>query len=276
MWTLIKLIILRKSLILFAAALMISWASMAQNVETLDVSMEKNGPFSTQVGEYLIEGKVLNGLKEGTWYEYHANKHLLHRMIQFEKGKKNGAYLEVDETGALVKKAEYSDDEYDGVVYTWYRGGKLSNKSTYRKGVMDGEQIQCYDQGGNKEIANYKNGLRDGMTTWFDQGGNKVMTIEYKEGRFEGKQETFYKTGGVKTLKTFKNNIQEGPAIEYYEGGSIQSECNYKGGKVSGNVKHYKDMKPYVEERAKEQGVKDIKEIKKEFKQEMKKEVKKE
>ena len=98
------------------------------------------------------------------------------------------------------------------------------------------------------------------------------MTIEYKEGNFEGKQETFYKTGGVKTSKMFKNNIQEGPAYEYYEGGSLKSECNYKKGKISGNIKTFKDIKPYVGEKTK--GLEKEKPIQPNLKKEIDKEIK--
>ena len=247
-----KLKIMRKNLIMMAAALLLSLAAVAQNVETLDVSKEANGHYSKQHGELMIEGEVLNGQKVGTWYEMYANKQLVHRIIQFDKGLKNGVCIEIDETGALVKKNEYAADKLNGTSYSWSRGGRLTSKNSYKNDVLDGEQIQCYEQGNNKEIAHYKNGLRDGLTTWFDQSGMKVMTIEYKNGVFDGKQETFYKTGGVKTSKMFKNNVQDGPAYEYYEGGSPKSECNYKKGKISGNIKTFKDIKPYVGEKTKE------------------------
>ena len=236
---------------MLAAALLLSIMAVAQNVETLDVSKEKNGHYSRQHGEVIIEGEVLNGKKVGTWYEMFANKQLIHKVIQYNNGLKDGVCLEIDETGAVLKKSEYVGDKLNGASYNWYRGGRLSGKNTYKNDVLDGEQIQCYEQGNNREIANYKNGLRDGVTSWFDQSGNKVMTIEYKGGVFDGKQETFYKTGGVKTSKTFKNNVQEGVAYEYYEGGSLKSETNYKNGKISGKVKTYKDMNPYDEVKAK-------------------------
>lgn len=240
--------IMRKNLIILAAMMLFSLVAAAQNVETLDVSKEADGPYSRRVGKYLVEGNVQNGLKEGVWYEMDADKRMIHRMIQFEKGKKNGVCIEVDETGALIKKTEYADDLLNGSTYNWYRGGRLAGKASYKRGVLDGEQINCYEQGNTSEIANYKDGLRDGITTWYDQSGNRVMSIEYKEGKFEGVQETYYKTGGIKTSKMFSNNVQDGLSVEYYEGGAVKSECTYKKGKA-GKVKTYEDTKPYVDEK---------------------------
>lgn len=228
-------------MIMLATALLLSLGSVAQNIETLDVANKPNGHFSTTINNFIVEGEVLNGLKEGNWYEIYVDKQLIHRMIQYHNGMKEGVCLEVDETGALLMKSEYVNDQLNGATYSWYRGGRLSHKNTYKDGVLDGEQIECYEQGTNREISQYKAGLRDGLTTWFDQNGNKVMSIEYRKGLFEGEQKTFFKSGQVKSLKLYKDNVQDGPAFEYYESGSLKSEATYKKGKLSGKEKTYED-----------------------------------
>ena len=231
---------MRKELLLFAAAMLLTLAAGAQSVETLSVEKVGDGFYSKNLGNYLVQGNVKDGLKEGAWYEFYPDKTLIHRVIQYGKGKKNGLYMEIDENGVLVKKSEYVDDLLEGATYLWSRG-RLTAKNTYHNGLMEGEQITCYENGGNQEIAEYKGGLRDGLTTWFDQSGNKVMTIEYKQGLFEGKQETFYKNGMLKSSKEFRNNVQDGPAYEYYESGALKSEAKYKNGQLSGKVKTYQD-----------------------------------
>lgn len=254
---------MRKNVIIAAAALLFSLVASAQNLETLDVSHEPEGPAKIEKGDYIFTGTVKNGLKQGTWYEIYASKQLIHKVVVFEQGYRNGLYMEIDETGTLVKKAEYADDLLDGVSYTWYRGGRLSGMNTYKRGILDGEQVKCYEQGGTQEIANYKDGIRDGATTWFDQSGNKKMTIEYKGGKFEGKQETFYSNGQVKSAKMFKDNVQDGESIEYYESGAVKSEAKYKKGTLSGSVKTYQDNDPNAnaEKKIKEKDKKDKKDV---------------
>ena len=189
----------------------------AQTIESVDVSKAPDGRFTTKANDgSVIEGYVLNGRKDGTWIEYFgSNMYLPNKIVTYEKGRKNGAYIEIDKTGSITKKSEYKDDILDGQTSEWYRGGRMSKLNTYKNGVLDGEQILCYEKGGNLEVSNYKNGQRHGVSTWYYENGNKKMTIEYKDGQFEGKQESFYSDG------------------------SLKSEATYKGGKLQGSVKTY-------------------------------------
>ena len=206
---------MRRNLIIMALVLL-STALFAQNIETLDVTKAKNGKFTTKVNNCTIEGQVVNGLKEGTWIEYFPNNSYLPKtIVNFDKGKRNGIYLELDKTGSITKKAEYQDDMLEGQVSEWYRGGRLSKMNTYKHGVMDGPQILCYERGGNLEVAMYENGYRNGLTTWFSESGVKKMTIEYKDGQFDGLQQSFY------------------------DDGTLRKEATYKAGKLQGEVKTY-------------------------------------
>lgn len=248
---------MRKGIIMLAAAMLFSLVSFAQNLETVDVSKESDGLYSRKFGDILIEGQVKNGQKDGVWCEYYVKKEMLHRMAQYQKGKLNGVYIEVDELGALLCKKEYVDDKLEGSAYVWASGGRLTQKNTYKKGEFHGEQFLYYDNGNSQEISNYKNGKRDGVTTWYNREGAKRMMITYKNGLFDGLQETYYPTGGVKSSKMFKNNVEEGVSTEYYEGGDVKSETTYKNGKVSGKPKTYSEKHPYSEKlKEKEQGKK--------------------
>lgn len=212
---------MRKILIITILAIF-TMPIFAQNIESVDVAKAPNGKFTTTIHESTIEGTVLNGLKDGTWIEYHnGSMHLPKVIVNYAKGKKNGLYIEIDKTGSIVKKAGYKNDVLDGQMGEWYRGGRLSKLNTYKDGVLDGEQILCFEKGGTLEVANYKDGLRDGLTTWYSESGQKKMTIEYKKGQFEGKQETFHPNG------------------------SLKSEANYKAGKLQGKVKTY-DEQPTI------------------------------
>lgn len=254
---------MRKGLIMLAVSMLLSLASVAQNAETLDVSKEKDGFYSQTFGEIRVEGVVKDGVKEGTWCEYYANKNLLHRVLQFHKGEMNGLYLEIDESGNLQKKVEYAKGKQHGSSYSWASGGRLTKKNTYKDGQLDGEQVLCYENGNNQEVSNYKDGLRDGVTTWFDQTGGKRMMITYKKDLFEGLQETYYASGKLKSSKMFKNNLQDGPCVEYYESGDVKSESNYKKGSLQGKVKNYEDKHPELAGKVLKKPEKTEKELKK-------------
>ena len=206
---------MRKNLIVIILALFAA-PLFAQTIETVDVSKAPNGPFKATAPDCTIEGTVVNGHKEGTWIEYfNSNSFLPKTIVNYQNGKRNGVFVEIDKTGSITKKAEDKNDKLDGQMSQWYRGGRLSELHTYKDGVMEGQQILCYEKCGNLEVANYKNGKRDGLTTWYYDNGNKKMTIEYKEGGFDGKQETFYSDGSLKSETTYKNNKQQGKTKTY-------------------------------------------------------------
>lgn len=208
---------MRKTLIIIAFVMFVM-PIFAQSIETVDVTKAPNGKFTASAGDCTIEGMVLNGQKEGTWMEYYTgNIYLPKRIVNYEKGKKNGIYVEIDKTGSLTKKAEYKNDVLDGQVSEWFRGGRLSKLNTYKNGQLDGQQILCYEKGANLEVSNYKNGQRDGLSTWYYESGQTKMTIEYKNGQFDGKQESFYADGSIKSEATFKNGKQQGKTKTYAE-----------------------------------------------------------
>ena len=199
---------MRKFLFIAAAFMVLFVLGTTQTIESVNVSNSPDGPFSmtkNNGSRPIIVGTVANGKKDGQWIEYfESDNHLPNRMMSYVNGRKNGLYIEIDKTGALVRKAEYKDDILHGESCTWYRGGRLAKMNTYKDGQMDGSQIICYERGGNQEVSNYKEGQRDGVTTWYDENGKKLMTIDYKAGRFEGKQETFYPNGNLKTSKEYQ------------------------------------------------------------------------
>lgn len=201
----------------------------AQTVESVDVSKAPDGKFTTKAGDCSIEGTVLNGKKVGTWMEYfNKTTYLPKKIVNYENGKRNGIYVEIDNTGSITKKAEYKDDVLDGQVSEWFRGGRLSKLHTYKNGQLDGRQILCYEQGGNLEVSEYKDGQRNGETVWFDEKGNKKMSIMYKNGQFDGKQETFYPDGSLKSEATYKDGKLQGKVTTYGEKQKPQMDAKDK------------------------------------------------
>ena len=206
---------MRKTLIIIAMALF-SMPVFAQTIESVDVTKAPDGKFTAKSGECTIEGMVQNGKKVGTWMEYfNSTPYLPKKILNYENGKKNGVFVEIDKTGSITKKAEYKDDMLNGQVSEWFRGGRLSKLNTYKNGQLDGQQILCYEKGGNLEVSNYKEGQRDGLTTWYDENGGKKMSINYKNGQFEGKQETYYPDGSLKSEATYKNGKLQGQKKSY-------------------------------------------------------------
>lgn len=240
-----------KRIVIISLLLLSTLSMSSQIVETLDIEKNQDGMFEQSVGSVSIKGEILNGKKTSTWTENHSNVDLPHYIIQYENGKKNGLYIEIDKNGYIVKKAEYQDDKLHGEICLWYRSGRLSKKQQYKNGVLDGKSVICYDKGYIQEEAEYKNGKRNGITIWYsyaDKGqGPKAAMYTYQDGIFEGVQETYYEDGKLSSTKMFSNNVANGPSVEFYEDGSIKSEAIYEGGELKGKLKEYEKGKKFVD-----------------------------
>lgn len=240
-----------KKVIFTITMMLLVMTAFSQQIYNIKVDAKADGPYDESLGTIRITGEVLNGQRHGTWTEYHSNTELPHYIIQYNDGKKDGLYIEIDRQSYLVKKSEYKNDLLNGTVYEWFRGGRLSKKQEYKDGQLDGKTAIYYDNGFLQEESEYKDGKKNGVTTWYvyankEQGG-KIAMYTYADGKFEGVQELYYEDGTVSSRKMFSNNVQNGAATEYYEDGSIKSEANYKNGEVKGKVKEYKKGKKKIE-----------------------------
>lgn len=240
-----------KKVVVTLLMMMFCLAGTSQQILKVKADVKQDGAYEEMLGNIKITGEVMNGMKNGTWTEYHPNLDLPHYIIQYKEDKRDGLYIEVDRQAYLVKKYEYKNDLLEGTAYEWFRSGRMSKKQEYKAGKLDGKTVKYYDKGFLQEESEYKDGKKNGVTIWYAYGekgqGPKVAMYTYIDGKFEGPQETYYEDGRVKTSKMFSGNVQNGPAIEYYEDGSIKSEANYKNGELKGKVKEYKKGKKLVE-----------------------------
>ena len=86
---------MRKTLIIIAMALF-AMPMFAQTIETVDVKKAPDGKFTASGNDCTIEGQVQNGQKMGTWIEYYSGTYLPKKIVNYENGKKNGIFVEID------------------------------------------------------------------------------------------------------------------------------------------------------------------------------------
>lgn len=231
--------------------LLFCMTGMAQQMFRVNVGNEPDGQYEEMIGSVKVTGEVKNGLKQGTWTEFHPNMDMPYYIIQYKDGKKDGLYIEIDRQACISKKIEYKNDLIEGVLYEWTRGGRLAKKQEYKDGKLNGKTTLYYERGFLQEESEYKDGKRNGVTIWYAYGdkeqGNKIAMYTYVDGLFEGVQEVYYEDGRLSSSKMFSNNVQNGLSIEYYEDGSVMSESNYVNGKLKGKVKEYKKGSKFID-----------------------------
>lgn len=133
-------------------------------------------------GTLLLEGHLFNNKRSGNWIDYYPDGKV-HLVVSYVDGKKEGPYLEFDESGQITAKCDYHNDLRNG-MYRAYNYGRVTEESTYVDGHLEGPMKKYYpDTGTIMEESTYKNGTMDGTAKWYDQDGKVTIQYEYKDGK---------------------------------------------------------------------------------------------
>jgi len=165
-----------------------------------------NGTFTSFFDDTkkLQEGKVINGIKVGTWTTYYQD-------------------------GSVQEVGEFVDDKYI-VKSVWDKKDGLI--------VQNGNgnyTIFFEDSNIELEKGQFKNGLRNG--TWLVYYPNSTSIQQesnYKNGKLEGRSVVYYMNGNILSEGNFIADKQVGEWKWYYESGLIQSTISYEDNRKQG------------------------------------------
>lgn len=175
-----------------------------------DNSEVKDGPYKEFYpdGNKFVEGRYVDGQKEGDWTFWGKNGKLLktekyrdgkldgawtlfredgskERDVSFKAGKREGKWVFYDAAGknSPVEQHEYKASDRDGTWIKWYPNGNKQSEEHYVDGQIDGEQTRWYESGKQKEVQTFKNGVPDGKRIRWKENGEKIDEVEFKNGR---------------------------------------------------------------------------------------------
>lgn len=118
--------------------------------------------FEAGTKDTVAVATFINGLEDGEWRMYYANKQLMERRY-YSKGKKTDVFEGWWPNGEKRLLYHFNDGEYNGSCKDWNDKGKLMSSMNYKNGYEYGLQQQFYENG--KVKANYvmTNGRRYGL-----------------------------------------------------------------------------------------------------------------
>ena len=105
--------------------------------ETIDDLVEREAlfylkftdtPFSGEL-EGMQQGKILEGKKQGSWFEFWITGQLKSKG-EYIDGKKTGPWLLFYTNGQLMSKGNYLEDMEDGDWLYYFRDGNINQKSS--------------------------------------------------------------------------------------------------------------------------------------------------
>ena len=129
--------------------------------------------------QYYSQGKIKNGLRDGTWTYWNENGQTRSvatykdNQIERQKNYQNGALINETqyryyENGQISSERNEKDGKKDGKWTIWLENGQIKLEENYKDGVLDGKSTSWTENGQKQKDANYKDGNYDGnYTYWF-------------------------------------------------------------------------------------------------------------
>ena len=130
---------MKKLLITFFTVLFCLTSSVVWSLEFKEL-VKRDGVYYKKFSEVPFTGKVdgkeqgsfKNGLKEGSWVQYHENGQLFYKG-DYKNGKKEGSWVWYYHSGQLSYKGDYKNGKEEGSWVSYKRDGTF-NSGTYKNG----------------------------------------------------------------------------------------------------------------------------------------------
>lgn len=119
-------------------------------------------------------------------------------------GKKRVGLWEYYHKGStkIMMTENYVADKLIGDQLTYYKNGKLAEKTTYKNGLREGKSIMYTEKGIVIKEFTYENDKLHGRTKYFTTNGKIKIEGDYKRGRKDGMWK-YYKNGKLFEEKKF-------------------------------------------------------------------------
>ena len=134
-------------------------------------------------GQKFCQGEYENGVINGEWTYWHPNGQVC-KVIQYKKGKPDGAIEVFRADGTLDGLQSYSNGVRDGEWISYYEDGKTPKiKLTIIDGKLDGERTTYFPNGKPKQETHFAGGVLDGTVTEYNEAGKKVGEATFEKGQ---------------------------------------------------------------------------------------------
>ena len=195
-------------------------------------------------GQYHSKGKIVKGLKEGTWNYWHENGEEK-PDVHYIKGEKSNrefyeyAISELYDNGKPKYTQGWKNGKEDGQWSEWFESGQLKSDGTYLEGKRVGKWFEWYENGQLFRERNYKNNKLDGKVIAWNEDGQITFESNHKEGEPHGLS-TSYKDGYI----WYESDYVDGQKVKYthFKNGLKEYETNYENEKQHGKEISWNDF----------------------------------
>lgn len=197
---------------------------------SIDPSIGLKSYSTTNKDMTLEQGYLLNGQKHGMIRTFFPNG-VLQTAAEFDRGQRNGWFLECEKNGVVLKEEHYVNGKLEGEVRTYFTSKSVRIVKSvyhYKNGVFHGTCSDYNEMGKLSSMATYNMGVKEGVSQWYFTNGLLAMEQNYKNGLLDGSQTVYYADGKVSSSGFFKENKKSGLWKEYHSNGLLKASGEYE------------------------------------------------
>ncbi len=166
----------------------------------------------------------------------------------------DGITIEYYNTGIVKTRANYEDNQLNGILERYDSDGHILAEEKYQHGLLEGQVCIYYPQKNKiRETRYYKENKLDGKREIFYSNGKKSLEEIYEKGKLNGLKQVFYENGNLNLKEIYVNDKLESEKSYYYQDGSLWYKENYSNGKLEGEkLTYYPNKKLFIKENFKD------------------------
>lgn len=167
---------------------------------------------SSQTSENY-NGETINstdaeGLKQGKWIKFNADK------------------------SVILEEGNYVNNKKEDVWKQYYNSGKIKTELTYKNNKADGYAKFYYENGNVSEEGLWQSNKWVGAYKMYFENGNLSYEWNYTEqGKRTGTQKYYHPNGKIMIEGDWQEGKENGIIKEYDDAGNLVAEKNFNGGK---------------------------------------------
>jgi antitoxin component YwqK of YwqJK toxin-antitoxin module len=176
-------------------------------------------------GKLQSEGFYSEDLPDGMWVEYYENG-AKREQRQWNKGliiSTIGWY----ENGVIRCKVKYAQNNYVGILETYYNNGQRISQVIYDRDSAITEIKQYYETGELKSSKRYERAGKINFTEYYPGGKQKMSFMMRDEYNLDGKFTEWYENGNKKKELEYENGTAINKGMAWYENGQLKEEFDF-------------------------------------------------
>lgn len=221
----------------FSLLLVFSFAQAQQGGNKVDAQGKKQGEwkkFYENSSSIRYVGTFKDDKPVGKFYYYYESGQIQSVMIHRKDG---SSYCEMyHQTGNLMAKGVYIDEERDSTWYFFDDRGTLSYQESYKNGKLHGQQVVYYEPVNGEyrvmESTYWRNGLKHGEHKEYFPNTRLRCESNYVDGNLNGARKYYYTSGKLERIERYKYATRHGIWNYYGEDGKQLGLIIYWEGKL--------------------------------------------